>query len=178
MCFHLWKSWHSLLRFHSHWGPEYDGFQSLTQIFNSLWPSGTIWRQRSGSTLAQVMACCLMAPSHYLSQCWPLIRKVLWYSILLINCICDGIHHDRINTLRLRPNRCQFADAFSKCIFFMKMYKFWLKFHWSLFLGVQLKYSSIGSDKSLAPMGDKPLSEPTRWVDSTPTTEVTPVTIW
>ena len=27
------------------------------------------WRQRSGSTLAQVMACCLTAPSHYLNQC-------------------------------------------------------------------------------------------------------------
>ena len=31
---------------------------------NSLWPSDTIWRHRSGSTLAQVMACCLTAPSH------------------------------------------------------------------------------------------------------------------
>ena len=36
---------------------------------NSLWPSDVIWWHRSGSTLAQVMACCLMAPSHYLSQC-------------------------------------------------------------------------------------------------------------
>ena len=27
-------------------------------------PSNAIWRQRSGSTLAQVMACCLTAPSH------------------------------------------------------------------------------------------------------------------
>ena len=32
-------------------------------------------RQGSRSTLAQVMACCLMAPSHYLNQCW-LIRSV------------------------------------------------------------------------------------------------------
>ena len=39
-----------------------------------------IWRQRSGSTLAQVMACCLTAPSHYLNQCWLIIRKVQWYS--------------------------------------------------------------------------------------------------
>ena len=31
---------------------------------NSLWPSDAIWRQRSGSTLARVMACCLKAPSH------------------------------------------------------------------------------------------------------------------
>ena len=37
--------------------------------FNSLWPNDAIWRQRSGSTLAQVMACCLTATSHYLNQC-------------------------------------------------------------------------------------------------------------
>ena len=35
--------------------------------FNSLRPSNAIWRHRSGSTLAQVMACCLTAPSHYLN---------------------------------------------------------------------------------------------------------------
>ena len=35
--------------------------------------------QRSGSTLAQVMACCLTATSHYLNQCW-LISEALWYS--------------------------------------------------------------------------------------------------
>ena len=43
---------------------------------NSLWPSDTIWRQRSGSTLAQVMACCLTAPSHYLNQCWLIISEI------------------------------------------------------------------------------------------------------
>ena len=37
---------------------------------NSLWPSGTIWQHRPGSTLAQGMACCLMASGHYLNQCW------------------------------------------------------------------------------------------------------------
>ena len=36
---------------------------------NTLWPTDAIWRHRSGSTLAQAMACCLMAPSHYLNQC-------------------------------------------------------------------------------------------------------------
>ena len=45
-------------------------------LFNSLWPSDAIWRQGSGSTLAQVMACCLMAPSHYLNQCWLIICEV------------------------------------------------------------------------------------------------------
>ena len=43
---------------------------NLVLLINSLlWPSDTIWRQRSGSTLAPVMACCLTAPSHYLNQC-------------------------------------------------------------------------------------------------------------
>ena len=40
------------------------------RIHDSLTPSDAIWRQRSGSPLAQVMACCLTAPSHYLNQCW------------------------------------------------------------------------------------------------------------
>ena len=47
---------------------------------NSLWPSDAIWRQRPGSTLAQVMACCLTAPSHYLNQCWLIISEVQWHS--------------------------------------------------------------------------------------------------
>ena len=47
---------------------------SLCEV-NSLRPSDVIWRQRSGSILAQVMACCLMAPSHYLNQCWFTISR-------------------------------------------------------------------------------------------------------
>ena len=38
--------------------------------------SDVIWRQVSRSTLTQVMACCLMAPSHFLNQCWVSICKV------------------------------------------------------------------------------------------------------
>ena len=34
----------------------------------------------SESTLAQVMACCLTAPSHYLNQCWLIISEALWHS--------------------------------------------------------------------------------------------------
>ena len=55
-------------------------FICTTWQLNSLWPSDTIWRQRSGSTLAQVMACCLTTPSHYLNQCWLIVSKVLWHS--------------------------------------------------------------------------------------------------
>ena len=55
------------------------GDESLLS-FNSLWLRDAIWRQRSGSTLAQVMACCLTAPSHYLNQCWLVISEVQWHS--------------------------------------------------------------------------------------------------
>ena len=49
-------------------------------ILNSLRPGDAKWRQRYGSTLAQVMACCLMAPSHYLNRCWLIISEIQWHS--------------------------------------------------------------------------------------------------
>ena len=45
-------------------------------IFSSI-ISGIIL---NGSTLAQVMACCLTAPSHYLNQCWIVLIGVFWNS--------------------------------------------------------------------------------------------------
>ena len=47
---------------------------------NLLGPSDAILRPKSGSTLAQVMACWLTAPSHYLNQCWLIISKIWWHS--------------------------------------------------------------------------------------------------
>ena len=47
---------------------------------NSLWPSDAKNHQRSWSTLVQLMACCLKAPSHYLNQCWHTINEILWHS--------------------------------------------------------------------------------------------------
>ena len=52
----------------------------LIAIINSLWPIDTIWRHISVSTLAQVMACCVTAPSHYLNQCSLPILEVLQQS--------------------------------------------------------------------------------------------------
>ena len=48
--------------------------------WNSLRPSDAIWQHSSGSTLVQVMACCLMAPSHYLNHFLFIIREVLWHA--------------------------------------------------------------------------------------------------
>ena len=49
-------------------------------MINSLWPSDAIWWHRSGSTLTQIMACCLKTSSHYLNLCWLIINRVLWHS--------------------------------------------------------------------------------------------------
>ena len=62
-----------------------NGYRYLMQFqgtfgLNSLWPSDVIWRQRSGSILTRLMACCLAAPSHYLNQCWLIISEVQWHS--------------------------------------------------------------------------------------------------
>ena len=64
--------------------------------FNSFWPSDAIWRHRSESTLDQVMACCLTAPSHYLNQCW-LISKVPWHEF-------EGISMRRFEDIKTHPD--------------------------------------------------------------------------
>ena len=43
-------------------------------------PGAAYMCQWPGSTLVQVMACCLIAPSQYLRQCWFIINYVLWHS--------------------------------------------------------------------------------------------------
>ena len=50
------------------------------QLINSLWPHDAVYQHESRSILAQVMACCLMAPSHYLNQCWLIISTIHWQS--------------------------------------------------------------------------------------------------
>ena len=39
--------------------------------------SDAIWWHRSGSVLVQVITRCLVAPSHYLTQYWPIIRSTV-----------------------------------------------------------------------------------------------------
>ena len=58
------------------WGNLWMGHLGI----NTLWPSDTIWQCRSGLKLAQVMACCLLAPSHYLNQCCLIIKDDMWHS--------------------------------------------------------------------------------------------------
>ena len=72
VCSSLFKCDENFILFHAKFGRDI--------CINSLWSSDAIWRYRSGSTSAQVMACCLTAPSYYLNQCWLNISVVLWHS--------------------------------------------------------------------------------------------------
>ena len=56
-----------------------------------------------------------------------------------------------VNTLRPRQNGRHLPDDIFKCIFWMKMFQFRLRFPWSLFLRVQLTIFHIGSDNGLVP---------------------------
>ena len=54
----------------------------LGHYFNTLWPSDSIMirRHRLRWIQAQLMACCLMATSHHLNQCWLSSSEVQWHS--------------------------------------------------------------------------------------------------
>ena len=66
-----WEFWIEFRSPRDQWGKTWEGWAILhNDSINPLWPSDTIWWYRSWSTLIQIMACCLRAPSHYLNQCW------------------------------------------------------------------------------------------------------------
>ena len=105
-----------------------------------VWFSGAIWPHSFASILAQAMACCLTAPSHYLNQYWLIINGFCGIQTRVIS---HGRTHDInaqdgcknhtfeitavsargqwVNTMRPRQNGCHFADIFS-CIFFNEIY--------------------------------------------------------
>ena len=72
--FHRYGEYSVLIRFN--WNHIYLKF---TFKVNPLWLCDTIWWHWSRSTLAQVMGCCLME-SHYVNQCWLIIKGVQWHS--------------------------------------------------------------------------------------------------
>ena len=82
--------------------------------FNSLCPSDTIWRQRSESTLAQVMACYLTAPSHYLYQYWLIIGEVQRHSYIHIRAISQEMPQTSITMIRLKIIYRKFHSNFPR----------------------------------------------------------------
>ena len=59
---------------------------STLPTVNSLRPIDKTSRRKFGSTLVQGMACCLTAPSHYLHQCWLLVKKIIMNTHIVLLC--------------------------------------------------------------------------------------------
>ena len=101
--------------------------------------------------LVQIIVNAEQVTSHCLKQWWPNLRM---HSCVTRLCW--------VNTLRQRQNGCRFRRRhFSNTFYWMKMYEFQLKFHWSLFLRVQLTiFPALVQIMAWHQPGDKPLSEP------------------
>ena len=54
------------------WGVNYSSYYH--------WGLMTALGVKFDSILDNIMACCLMEPSHYLNRCWPIINGVRWHS--------------------------------------------------------------------------------------------------
>ena len=79
-----------------------------TYKFNLLAPHDALWCHRTWSTLVQLMTCRLMAPSHYLNQCWLNIMrscciypKAVSQRIMIISIPSASL---KITNLKLRPH--------------------------------------------------------------------------
>ena len=68
-----WYHWHNAVWWWCYVWIEWINMCCQEMGLNTLWPNDTIWWYRHGSILAQVMACCLMAPGHSLNQWWLII---------------------------------------------------------------------------------------------------------
>ena len=66
--------------------------------FNSFWPGDAIWRHRTWSILAQVMACCLMAPDGSEPLPEPMLTDHQWGPVT----ITRGQFHKRYLSHQLR----------------------------------------------------------------------------
>ena len=108
---------HVYISIHMFWWLIFCLWVQLWEVGNPLWPSDAIWQQRSGTTLAQVMAYCLPVPWNNLNQCWHIVqeynftgnitRYLFWYPSV------NWQPHLRPN--ELKTQRLGMADS-NKCI--------------------------------------------------------------
>ena len=66
----------------TYWCISLNDYQIWEHVIVNLKTNDAIWWHRSGgATNAQVKACCLMAPIHYLNRCWLITSEVQWQSL-------------------------------------------------------------------------------------------------
>ena len=83
------------------------------QLLYSVTHCGLVmsYGDRSRPTLAQIMDCCLMAPSHYLNQCWLIIKGVLWHSPASISQVLMNLIHNKCLEITLSDVQVQLPGS-------------------------------------------------------------------
>ena len=113
------------------------------------------------------MACCLIAPSHYLKQYWHLIIAIWGIHLRAISqcapklLFCIMSLKTFLNSLRPKWNRRHFADDIFKCIFLNE--NVWIPIKFSLKFVPKGPINNISALVQITVWrrpGDKPLSEP------------------
>ena len=135
---------------------EYTSYTHTTQQGDVLFYNNEIQFNADSSNGQQISLKSMSLQGHqYSSTCWPQLyhrRRSILVDLKLFISFCglcrtpcvdhlNMILHNQetiINSLRPRQNGGHFADDTFKCIFLKKMSEFRFKFHWSLFLRVQL----------------------------------------
>ena len=84
--------------------------------------------------LAQVIACCLTAPSHYLNQCWLIISKDLWHS-------SEGNFTEDISAI----NHCNWLEQYSSKISLKSPRPQWVKTP-EIYMYIIINFLNISSD--------------------------------
>ena len=68
--------------------------------FNSFWPNDVLWRHRSGSTLVEVVTCCLTPPNHYPNQSWRITKM---FCVIPYQQFHKYIAHELLKSLSHHP---------------------------------------------------------------------------
>ena len=125
-----------------HWCTRWRGVLYVTSHYvnqcpvNSSWPGDACcdvaWRHRSESTLAQVMACCLMSPSHFLSWTNVDLSSVKY---ILLGAISQQITQPPTSKISL------------KIIYLKSPFKCpWGQYHWRIYKICRNNYSAVMSN--------------------------------
>ena len=87
-----------------------------TQYFNSLRLSGTTWHHGFGQHIFRF--CCLIAPSHYLNQCYLstlMISTIQWNSVT-VYCKVKNFHPRKLNLKMLSVTFCSNLNVLEPCV--------------------------------------------------------------
>ena len=133
---------------------------SLTIVYSTIYSDADQRKHQSSASLAFVWG--IHREPVNSPHKWPVTRKMFPFDDVIMGHVIMSrcrFHLSRLDFTFLLwrthlpqgKNGCHFADDILKCILANENFVFWVKFHWSLFLVVQLTIIQHGLDNGLAP---------------------------